>query len=408
MIVFGMLGRMKARWRACLTFVFFLPAALVQAAVESLPVKGSGTGVDIGPEDGYLDWYDNHPGWVGDNGYTAYRTAAQFALTIPSGSTVASAFLNFNITNSGETRQLEVNLIKGDGRVGLGVMEIRGLAQRYMISPHETAALKMDVTSLVSSLISTGAAFVDFNLHEVSANTNHDPPMTLLLSGAGAPELVVDYTSGPAPAGHFQYQIGTNDGPRLWDLGGALPNGFEHLASGKLTAYKGTGVVKGDVTGINLRFAYVVPGSPGESERYSFALALDPAAKTLFGSETYKAITVSCDTLIGPCHRNVTTYTSQVNYALPQANDGGWTLDLALSSKSSSLSGNAFLTFANGDIFQFRVRGKLSNKTQQASLVLLGTGTGVGASLLISTTIPDMAIQSIRGKFGGQKIDWHL
>jgi len=71
-------------------------------------------------------------------------------------------------------------------------------------------------------------------------------------------------------------------------------------------------------------------------------------------------------------------------------------------------AGNAFLTFPNGDVFQFRVRGKYLEKSQKANLILSGAGANTGAMLLLSVTVPDMTIESMRGRVAGQKIDWHL
>jgi len=104
----------------------------------------------------------------------------------------------------------------------------------------------------------------------------------------------------------------------------------------------------------------------------------------------------------------VTVDTSQVSIALPEANDGSWTLDLAISRNSDRLSGNAFLNFSNGAGFQFRVRGKYLEKSQKANLIVYGAGANTGAMLLLSITVPDMTIESMRGKVAGQKIDWHL
>jgi len=100
--------------------------------------------------------------------------------------------------------------------------------------------------------------------------------------------------------------------------------------------------------------------------------------------------------------------TSPVTIALPAANDGSWTLDLALNRNLARLSGNAFLTFPNGDVFQFRARGSYLEQSQKASLVLSGAGANTGATLLLSITVPDMRIESMRGRVAGQKIDWHL
>ncbi len=403
-----MLGRMKIRPGRLLTPLFLCGASLVQGAVESLPLTGAATGVDIGPEDGFLDWYDNHPGWVGDDRYTAYRTAAQFALIVPPGATINSASLTVSITNSGGIRQVEVNVIKGDGGIGFGAMLFKGQTERRTIDTAGTSILKLDVTGFISNLVSNGAAFVDFNAAEVPANTNYDRPMVLELAGGGAPELLVDYPSAGPPAGHYRYQLGTGSGPLLWDFGGALAGDFAQHANGKLTAFSGSGVVKGDGTGISVRFAYKEPAQVGESERFTFALVLDPATRTLSGTRVHRSVTVTCDTIIGPCHRHVEVDTSPVTIALPGGNDGRWSLDVALSRNLARLSGNAFLTFPNGDVFQFRVRGKYLEKSQKANLVLSGAGANTGASLLLSITVPDMTIESMRGKVAGQKIDWRL
>ena len=64
----------------------------------------------------------------------------------------------------------------------------------------------------------------------------------------------------------------------------------------------------------------------------------------------------------------------------------------------------AAISFSNGEVFHFRLKGTYQQQSQQSKLLLQGTGADRGASLLLSTSGPELNIDSMRGTVGGQRV----
>jgi hypothetical protein len=373
---------------------------LVQAAVETLPPADAATGIDINKSNPYFDWIDGFVGTISNSGEEEYRTAVDFNLIVPPRATVNSAVLTFAVTNGGGSRGLELNLFAAGGKVGLGAIVMSGEAHQWTVPGNTNVNVAMDVTTFVSNLASNGAAGLGFNLRELGPATNYYHPMILQM-GASAPQLVVDYTPGLPPEGHFYYEFDASNGPLIYNFGELL--GLEQLDSGKLKGYHASGLVHGTAKGVTVRFAYKESQGGSDYDRYSYVMSVDPTNHTLSGIKTVRAVTVTCDTIIGPCHRHTTVDKGYVSWPLGATHDGSWKLDLAMARNGAALSGNAFITFPNGDVWISKIRGKYSERKQQALLLV---GSGAGPSLSVTLSVPDMVVQRIRGTMAGQKIDW--
>jgi len=373
---------------------------LVPATVVTLLPAGAATGIDIDKRNPYFDWLDGFVGTISNSGEEEYRTAVDFNLIVPPRATVNSAVLTFSVTNRGGPRGLELNLFAGGGKVGIGAIVTSGEAHQWTVPGYTNVNVLLDVSAFVSNLASNGAAGLTFNLREIGPATNYYHPMILEM-GASEPQLVVDYTPGLPPEGRFHYEFDTNSGPLVYNFGQLA--GLVQSASGKLDGYHASGLVHGTAKGVTVRFAYRESQGEGDYNRYSYVMSVDPTNHTLSGIATVRAVTVTCDTIIGPCHRHTTVDKSYVNWPLGVAHDGSWKLDLAIARNRAVLSGNAFITFPNGDVWIFKIRGKYLEQKQQARLVM---SNGPGSSLLVTLSVPDMAVHNIRGTLAGQKISW--
>src|SRR6266542_3018846 len=209
----------------------------------------------------------------------------------------------------------------------------------------------------------------------------------------------------------YGWTFGAGNGPLLWNVTGTyqgeLPRVVLHQhASGKLTgiAWEDSAVV-GGVTGqgsaLNIHFSFGEK-SDGGSSHDSVRATLDPGARLLLGTDRtrWRALTGS----IWDRHIESGTDTTPIALPLPDAMDGSWRLNLQMMRQGNKLSGTATISFSNGEIFHFRLQGSYRPQTQQSRLLLQGSGSDKGASLLLLTSGPELKIDSMRGSVGGQRV----
>ena len=162
------------------------------------------TAADDGPQDGVFDAFrplQDDLGLVNNNGWSSLRTAFEFDLrALPPGATINSASLDVHLNNFEGTRQIALNGYARDGTLYLSDFALGGLVGAGTVGP-TPAVLSFSVTSILSQLQSSGAAFAGFNFREDPANEFNFTVMSLNIAGHDAPELSVDYSLVPEPTG---------------------------------------------------------------------------------------------------------------------------------------------------------------------------------------------------------------
>jgi hypothetical protein len=181
----------------------------VRAAAITLPCAAAATAVDDGPQDGVFDAFAPlNLDSMDYNGWTSFRTALEFDLRgLPPGTIINSASLDANLSNPEGTRQIALNGYAGDGTVHLSDFALDGFVGAQTVGPVPTA-LSFDVTSFLSDLQSSGAAFAGFSSREDPANRFNFIVMSLYMGANGGPRLTVDYTVVPEPVSLVLFGVG--------------------------------------------------------------------------------------------------------------------------------------------------------------------------------------------------------
>jgi len=144
-------------------------------------------------------------------------------------------------------------------------------------------------------------------------------------------------------------------------------------------------------------------GGRATSRTVSLNLTLDTNTLALAGTQVIRERQVE----ISFFHRHTISSTndqSEVSFPLVDGNDGHWNLELNLTPHGSYLSGDAKITYANGEMQQFRANGRYSFFSDKTRLLLTSTWSDRGSVLWVTLAGPDLEIESLKGRVSGQKV----
>lgn len=180
-----------------------LTAGLASADTIDLKAVAAASAVDDGPQDRVFDSISPSEwgGLVADNGWTSYRTAVEFDVSVvPAGSKISRATLFLAVGWVGEPRGIAAHGYAGDGSISLSDFSHDGFVDGVALTPFGSYWVPFDATSFVESLLSGGQPFAGFNLREDPA-TPSNPGIVffgLALPG-GEPRLTIDVESRVVP-----------------------------------------------------------------------------------------------------------------------------------------------------------------------------------------------------------------
>jgi hypothetical protein len=189
-------------------FLFvFLIAVAGSASSENIDlfyVDGA-TAVDNGPQDGIFDAFaPANLGSINNNGFTSFRTALEFDLSIiPSGSVINSATLTVQagVYDAG-VRNIELHSYIGSGSVQLEDFALNSLVGVRALSPTGEQIVIFNITPVIINHVANGQYVSGFNLREEPANTENYVVMNIRMgSTEGGPTLSIDYSNAPSIEG---------------------------------------------------------------------------------------------------------------------------------------------------------------------------------------------------------------
>jgi hypothetical protein len=222
-----------------------------------------------------------------------------------------------------------------------------------------------------------------------------------------------------APEGTFSYDFAADSGGALWNFTGielfdpSLATVDRQDGWGDLWSNGDwIGSVYGDGRSVRVRATifdswweetYYPWGGKAVFQNSSLNLTLDTNALALAGTQVLRERVVDYGRFFRHTLSN-TTDRSDVSFALPEGNDGHWNLQLTLTPHGTYLSGDAVVTFANGETQEFHVSGKYSSFSDRTRLLLTSTWRDRGSMLWVNLVGPDLDIESLKGRVSGQKV----
>jgi hypothetical protein len=238
------------------------------------------------------------------------------------------------------------------------------------------------------------------------------------------------------PAGVFEYELGDNGSPVLWNFTGTchLPFyntlRFRHDARGLINAFFETGDtnsavligrIKGTAADLKLRL-WTTNKWPevysDEGSWYQLGALREDAMTLVFEADpgrfagldrvrrTEGTWRLASDYQHMEYVTSVRKFIKPVAFSAPDTADGRWLLQLDITAQGSKLSGSGWITCTSGQVFQMQLLGSYSARTQKSKIVLRGTEDSEGARLVLSLVGLQQSIKSLRGTVGGQKLHY--
>ena len=190
-------------------------------------------------------------------------------------------------------------------------------------------------------------------------------------------------------------------GPVLWNFGSLFsdPNRSVRQSGGNIT-YKTSYRESYMETPISL-FEWIEV-----RQTHRIFLTLDTSTRQFVGSDNITETRYDIFDFIVKKVKNLgsTSYSLPMNLPLPTGSDGTWKLDLQVIPSGGRLSGSAQITFPGQTSRPFKLTGSYSPKTGVSKILLQGTGPGKSSVLRLTTTGPNMDLQSLSGRAEGQKL----
>jgi hypothetical protein len=239
-----------------------------------------------------------------------------------------------------------------------------------------------------------------------------------------------------APTGHFEFYFTTNSAP-IWDLSGTyqlqqIINGtagqqipvqfgvlLEQDDNGQLVgAGASTGMIGTNAVAGKFRVYGRVFTSNGQTRARFTAVFVGRG--TIAGTLTRFTVSVQHDAILDPAQLRLTgnargsagfskltggPIRSSSLIALPNGNDGSWTLSMDLIPLDSP-AGNAAIRLVTGRQLLFDISGSQNVNAATARLLLRGFGTAAGSNFELRTSGATNRLDSIKGRTFGQSINY--
>jgi hypothetical protein len=230
-----------------------------------------------------------------------------------------------------------------------------------------------------------------------------------------------------APSGTFEYNFTTNDGAGLWNFSGSYQALYyfdtncmlrlTHYGRGNLEGKyrevpygnRVAGTARGSSQNIKLRLNSVTwpVGALVRGDRLT--LSFDSVARTLKGTDRVVSAVYTYGGGGWFSSPHVVSgfglsSRQQVVLAVPQTTDGNWHLTLHVTPTGNKLSGTGSIEFANGMVYHFQLIGSYAPQRNTSKVLLKGINESKGAFLVLSIATPELGIQRLSGRVGGQSV----